>query len=98
MIQVILEAYANLALHMSRDGQPRFTVDVLLVQVHVLLRTRVDDLNVDALVGAGADVRRNDHERVHVGRVPNAFGRRVAMRLECEFDGVCGMCEEENCE
>lgn len=53
MVQVIPEANSNLALRVGRDGQPRFAVDVLLVQVHVLLRTRVDNLDVDALAGAG---------------------------------------------
>ena len=73
MIQVVLEAHTHLALRVSRNGQPRLTVDILLVQVHVLLRTRVDNLNVDALVVAGPNVRGNNHERVQVGRVPNAF-------------------------
>lgn len=97
MIQVVLEAYADLALRVSCDGQPRFTIDILLVQVHVLLRTRVDNLNVDALVGAGSDIRGNNHERIQVCRIPNAFCRWVAMRLECKFNGACGVCEEENC-
>ena len=73
VIQVVLEAYAHLALRVSRDGQPRLAVDILLVQVHVLLRTRVDNLNVDALVDAGPDICGNNHEGVQVGRVPNAF-------------------------
>jgi len=73
LIQVVLDTYANLSVRVSSDSQPRFTIDILLVQVHVLLRTRVDNLNVDALVEARCDVRGNNHERIHVCRVPNAF-------------------------
>ena len=73
MIQVVLEAYTHFALRVSRDGQSCLAVDVLLVQVHVLLRTRVNNLNVNALVGAGSDVCGDYHERIHVGRIPNAF-------------------------
>ncbi len=70
---MVFEAYANLSIRVSSDSQPRFTIDILLVQVHVLLRARVDDLNVDALVEARCDVRGNNHERIHVCRIPNAF-------------------------
>jgi hypothetical protein len=73
MIQVVLEAHTNLFLRVSSDGQPRFTINILLVQVHVLLRTRVDDLNVDALVEARCDVRGDNHERIHVCCIPYAF-------------------------
>ena len=74
MIQVVLEAHTNLSLRMSSDGQPRFTIDILLVQVHVLLRTRVDDLNVDALIEARCDVRGNNNERIHVCRIESWRG------------------------
>ena len=73
MIQVVLEAHTDFSLRVRSDGQPRFTIDILLVQVHVLLRTRVDNLNVDALVEARCNVRGNNNERIHVCRVPNAF-------------------------
>ena len=73
MVQVVLEAHTNLSVRVSGDGQPRFAIDILLVQVHVLLRTRVDDFDVDALLGARCDVRGNNQERIHVRRVPNAF-------------------------
>lgn len=85
---MILEAHANLPLRMRRDGQPGFSVDTLLVQVHVLFGTRVDNLNVDALVGPGSDVRGNNHERIHVGRIPNAFCWWVVLRREGELDGT----------
>lgn len=99
MIQVVLEAHTNLSIRVSGDGQPRFTINILLVQVHVLLRTRVDDLNVDALLEARCDVRGNNHERIQVCCVPNAFRWWVAMGLESKLDGIrgCEVCEEENC-
>lgn len=73
MIQVVFEAHTNLSFRVRSDGQPRFTINVLLVQVHVPLRTRVNNLNVDALLEARCDVRGNNHERIHVCGVPNAF-------------------------
>jgi len=85
---VILEAHANLSLRMGRDSEPGFSADTPLVQVHVLFGTRVDNLNVDALVGPGSDVRSNNHERIHVGRIPNAFCWWVALCREGEFDGT----------
>lgn len=93
---MILEAHANLALRMGCDGQPGFAIDTLLVKIHVLFWTRVDDLNVDALVGARCDVRGDDHKRIYVGRIPNAFCWWVALCREGEFDGICGACEEED--
>lgn len=93
---MILEAHANLALRMGCDGQPGFAIDTLLVKIHVLFRTRVDDLNVDALVGARCDVGGDDHKRIYMGRIPNAFCWRIALCREGEFDGVCGVCEEED--
>jgi hypothetical protein len=95
-IQIILEAHANLALRMGCDGQPGFAIDTLLVKIHVLFRTRVDDLNVDALVGTRCDVRGDNHKRIYVGRIPNAFCWWVALCRESEFDGICGVCEEED--
>ena len=94
---MILEAYANLALRVGRDCQPCFAVDALLVQVHVLLRTRVDDFNVDALALTRADVRSDDNKRIHVSSVPNAFCWRVAVGLKDKFDGACRMCKEQDC-
>ncbi len=95
-VYVVFEAHANLAFRVGRDGQPGFAVDILLVQVHVLFGARVDDFNVDALVGARSDVRGDDHKRIYVGRAPNAFCWWVALCLEGEFDGTCGVCEEED--
>jgi hypothetical protein len=91
LLYVVLEAHANFALRMGRDGQPSLPVDIPLVQVHVLFRTRVDDLNVDTLVGAGSDVRGDYHKRVYVGSIPNAFCWWVALCRENEFDGTCGV-------
>ncbi len=85
---MILEAHTNLSLRMGRDSKPGFSADTPLVQVHVLFGTRVDNLNVDALVGPGSDVRGNNHERIHVGRIPNAFCWRVALCREGEFEGT----------
>ena len=85
---MILEAYANLALCVGRDGQPGFAIDAPLVQIHVLFWTRVDDLNVDTLVGARTDVRGDNQERIYVGRIPNAFCWWVALCREDEFDGT----------
>lgn len=96
-IQVILEAYADLPFRVGRDGQSGFAGDVLLVQIHVLLGTRVDDLNVDALVEARSDVRGNYHECICVGCIPNAFCGWVTVGRQGEFNGACGACEEEGC-
>ena len=95
VVEIIPEAHADLALGVRGDGEARLAVDPLLMQINVLLRARVHDLDVDALAGAGADVRGDDDERVGVRGVPDALGGRVAVRLEGELDGVRLGGEEE---
>ena len=71
---------------MRRDRKALLAIDVLLAEVHVLVLARVDDLDVEPLAVAGADVRGDDHERARVRRVPHALGRRVARRGQRELD------------
>jgi hypothetical protein len=73
------------------DREPCFGVDVFFGEVDVPLGRGVDDVDVDALAGAGGD----DDERVWVGCVPDTlFGRDFSWR-EGEFDGGGKGQEEE---
>ena len=72
---------------MSGDREASLGVDVLFGEVDVALDCGVDDVDVDALAGAGADVGGDDDEGVWVGCVPYAlFGGDFSWR-ESEFDG-----------
>ena len=72
---------------MRGDCEAHPAVDVLLGEVDVLLGRGVDDVDVDALTVAGADVGGDDDECVWVGCVPYAlFGRDFSWR-EGELDG-----------
>ena len=85
--QIVFKAHPNLALGVRSDREARFAVDVLFGEVDVALRCGVDDVNVDALAGAGSDVGSDDDECVWVGCVPYAlFGRDFSWR-EGELDG-----------
>lgn len=76
---------------MGRDRQPGLAANPPLTQINVLLRAAVDDIDVDALAGAGPYVRGHDDEGVGVGGVPDAFAGDVGARGgEGEFDGVGG--------
>lgn len=82
---------------MCRDSQPRLGFDILLAQIYVLLRARVHNFNVHALVLARPDVRCNDHESVGVYGIPYTFWRRVPHGLQSEFDSMAlKRCKDEN--
>jgi hypothetical protein len=93
--QIVFKACANLALGVGGDREPCFGVDVLFGEVDVSLGRGVDNVDVDALAGAGSDVGGDDDGRVWVGCVPDAlFGRDFSWR-EGEFDGSGKGQEEE---
>jgi hypothetical protein len=77
--QIVFKAHPDLALGVGSDCEPCFGVDVLFGEVDVSLGRGVDDVDVDALAGAGSDVGGDDDERVWVGCVPYAlFGREFS--------------------
>lgn len=72
---------------MCCDGQPCLGLDTLLAKINILLRTRVDNFYVRALVRAWPDIGSDDDEGVGMGRVPDTFLRRVTERWKIELDG-----------
>ena len=81
---------------MRRNSQSCLALYVPLAKIHILLRARVDNLDVNALEVAWGDIRGDDDELVVVHRVPDTFRRRMPQRLKLEFDSVCGLGELEN--
>lgn len=73
MVKVIHQTNPHLPFRMSRDRQPRLPIDIPLTQIHIALRTRIDNLNICALLFACPDVRGDDDERVGVSLVPDTL-------------------------
>jgi hypothetical protein len=86
--RIIPEANADLALRVRRNSQPRLRLDIPLAQVHVFLRTRVYDLDVDPLLLPRTDVRGDNDQGTVMCGVPYAFRWWVAERLQGKLDGV----------
>jgi hypothetical protein len=80
---------------MRRNCQPRLAIDIALAKVYIFLRTRVHNLNINALVCARLDISGDDDERVVVHGVPDAFLHGEAVRAQVEFYGERGCCCEE---
>ena len=82
---------------MGRDCQPRLSFNPPLTQIHILLRTAIDNLDVHPLVCARANIGSDDDELVFVCRIPDALGRGILGGWKIEFDGKGGG-EESECE
>lgn len=85
--QIVLEAHANLAFGVGGDSKTGLSLDVFFREVDVPLGCRVDDVDVNALTGAGTDVGGDDDEGVCMGCVPYAFFGRNSSWREGEFNG-----------
>lgn len=72
---------------MSSDSQPRLRLDPPLAQVDVPFRTRVDNLNVHALMYTRSNVGCDDDESIGMSWVPYAFLWWVAECWQVELDG-----------
>jgi hypothetical protein len=84
----VFKTHPNLALGVSADRELCFGVDVLFGEVDVSLGCGVDNVDVDALAGAGSDVGGDDDERVWVDCIPYAlFGRDFISWRKGKFDG-----------
>lgn len=73
---------------MRCDSQPRLRLDAFLTKVHILLRARIDDVDVDALIRTRSNVGCNDDKGTRVCCVPDAFCRWIALCGQGEFNGV----------
>lgn len=73
---------------MRGDSQPRLRIDILLAQIHILLRTRVYDINIHTLIPAGSYVGCDDDQRVYVRGIPYAFRWWIPHGLQSKFDGM----------
>lgn len=85
---MILEAHADLTVRVSGNSQPRLRLDIAFAEVYVLLRARVYDLYVDALVVSWAYVRSDDDESAVMRGVPYAFIRGETVGRERKLDGA----------
>lgn len=74
---------------MRRDSQPRLLFNRLFTQIHILLWTRIQNININPLVLPSSNIRRHDNKRVRVCLVPYAFVSRVLCRFQVEFNSVC---------
>ena len=72
---------------MGGDRESSFSLDVLLPEIHISVFARVDDLDIDPLRLAWANVGGDNDERTLVGRIPNAFYGWKSVRRETELDG-----------
>ena len=79
---------------MSSHSKPRLPTNILLAKILILLRTRIDNLNIHALSISISDIRSHDDELIGVHAVPYAFRRRVFIRGEVEFYSVSWLDED----
>jgi len=86
--EIVVETDTNFTSGVSGDCQPCLGLDAFLLQVDILLGTRVDNFDVCPLVGVGAGVYRDNYERVIVGRIPQTFLTWPPIGGEIELDGI----------
>lgn len=94
-LEVVPEAHSNVFFRMCGNCKTLLATDVLLAQVDIPLRARVEDLNVDSLVVSRGDIRGDDDECTRMCSVPDAFRGGETGSLEGELDGVCGLAEQQ---
>ena len=76
-IQVILEANADFTFGVASNSQSSLLIDILLAEVDVLVRTRVYNFYVHALIDSGPDVCRDNNQLIFVRGIPYTFCGRV---------------------
>ena len=94
-LKIIAETHANVPLRMRRNGEPLLPTNPLLVEVHVLVLARVDDLDVKPLAFSWTHVRRNDDEGTGMRRIPYALCWGIATSGDGELDCGDGVREAE---
>lgn len=86
---MVQKTYSNLPIRMRRNRQPRLAIDIPLIQIHIPLRTRIDNFDICTLVRPRANVRSNDNKGICVSLVPYTFFGGVPVRWQAEFNGSC---------
>lgn len=87
----VLEAYSQIRMVVSVDGETSFTLDVLLGKINVVVLGAIHHFDIDALM---CEVERlladdrggDDDERIGKSVVPNAFGVGMGCCGKVEFD------------
>lgn len=89
IIKVVSQTNANLPLRMRSNSESRLAINIPLAEILILLRARVDNLNIHSLLASFSDVGGDDDELVSMYGVPDAFRWWVFVCWQVEFYGMC---------